>query len=415
MSEYQYYEFQAIDRALTKDEMAELRALTSRATITPTRLQNVYHWGDFKGNPLTLMERYFDAFVYVTNWGTRQLMLRLPRRVLDPKAVWPYCVGDSLDLHVKGDYVILDFQLNEEGGGDWVEDEEAEGWMPSLIPMRADLASGDLRALYLAWLSAIPSGASDDEESEWPEDEEVEELKDKETEPPVPPGLGRLSASLEALAEFLDVDRDLIAVAAENSAELRETRLDPRNLERWIRDLPEADKVDLLARLVRGDEPNLRGEVLLRYRRSHEPAPTFNPGRRTVGELRAAAERHTAERKRAEAEQAARERERRQRDEAAARAVHLDGLVGREEDLWRQVEGLVEVKRAAEYDEALRLLKDLRDLSVRGQSLQSFTERLNDLRLRHSKKPAFIARLDRARLNTSKGGQPWPEMGSKHE
>ena len=35
MSEYQYYEFQAIDRPLTKPEMAELRALTSRATITP--------------------------------------------------------------------------------------------------------------------------------------------------------------------------------------------------------------------------------------------------------------------------------------------------------------------------------------------------------------------------------------------
>lgn len=30
MSEYQYYEFHAIDRPLTKDEMAELRALTAR-------------------------------------------------------------------------------------------------------------------------------------------------------------------------------------------------------------------------------------------------------------------------------------------------------------------------------------------------------------------------------------------------
>jgi len=31
MSEYQYYEFLAIDRPLTADEMAELRALSTRA------------------------------------------------------------------------------------------------------------------------------------------------------------------------------------------------------------------------------------------------------------------------------------------------------------------------------------------------------------------------------------------------
>jgi hypothetical protein len=42
MSEYQYYEFQAVDRPLSKAEMAELRALTSRATITPSLLRNVY-------------------------------------------------------------------------------------------------------------------------------------------------------------------------------------------------------------------------------------------------------------------------------------------------------------------------------------------------------------------------------------
>lgn len=31
MSEYQYYEFQAVDRPLTGTEMAELRALSTRA------------------------------------------------------------------------------------------------------------------------------------------------------------------------------------------------------------------------------------------------------------------------------------------------------------------------------------------------------------------------------------------------
>jgi len=40
VSEYQYYEFQAIDRPLTQREMGELRSFSSRATITATRFVN---------------------------------------------------------------------------------------------------------------------------------------------------------------------------------------------------------------------------------------------------------------------------------------------------------------------------------------------------------------------------------------
>jgi arylsulfatase A-like enzyme len=73
MSEYQYYEFRAVDRPLTRKEQEELRALSTRATISATLFQNHYEWGDFKGNPARLMERYFDAFLYFANWGTRHV------------------------------------------------------------------------------------------------------------------------------------------------------------------------------------------------------------------------------------------------------------------------------------------------------------------------------------------------------
>jgi hypothetical protein len=59
MSEYQYYEFQALDRPLTPKQMSELRAVSSRAQITPGSFVNVYNWGDFKGDPTRWMERYF--------------------------------------------------------------------------------------------------------------------------------------------------------------------------------------------------------------------------------------------------------------------------------------------------------------------------------------------------------------------
>jgi hypothetical protein len=43
MREYQYYDFVAIDRPLTRNEMAELRSRSSRATITATSFVN--NWG----------------------------------------------------------------------------------------------------------------------------------------------------------------------------------------------------------------------------------------------------------------------------------------------------------------------------------------------------------------------------------
>ena len=43
MSEYQYYEFQAIDRPLTLKEQEALQALSSRAHITPNRASFVYN------------------------------------------------------------------------------------------------------------------------------------------------------------------------------------------------------------------------------------------------------------------------------------------------------------------------------------------------------------------------------------
>ena len=74
MSEYQYYEFLAIDRPLDDAEQAEVRALSTRARITATSFVNEYHWGDFKGSPNRLMERYYDAHLYVANWGTHRVM-----------------------------------------------------------------------------------------------------------------------------------------------------------------------------------------------------------------------------------------------------------------------------------------------------------------------------------------------------
>ena len=48
MSEYRYYEVQAIDRPLGEADMEALRILSTRARITATGFTNHYKWGDFR-------------------------------------------------------------------------------------------------------------------------------------------------------------------------------------------------------------------------------------------------------------------------------------------------------------------------------------------------------------------------------
>src|SRR5216117_336013 len=106
MSEYQYYEFQAVDRRLSEKEMQELRAYSSRAQITPTSFTNEYSFGNFKGNANSWMEKYFDAFLYVANWGTHEFSLGIPAKLLAADRAQPYCLGDSASMREKSGKLI---------------------------------------------------------------------------------------------------------------------------------------------------------------------------------------------------------------------------------------------------------------------------------------------------------------------
>lgn len=381
MSEYQYYEFQAIDRALSAAEIDQLRACSSRAHITPTSFVVDYSWGHFKGNEDAWMANYFDAFLYLANWGTHILKLRLPKRRLTPAQVRVYCQEGhqaSVSVWEVSDKLIITFVSDTEEGEDWVE---AEGYLSSLISVRAELAQGDLRALYLGWLLQL----------------QAEEIDDEEPEPPVPPGLGQLSASLESLVEFLRIDRDLLAVAAEASAPLGDARLDRDQVLAWVSGLAVAEKERLLADFIIDHDDTSLLELRQRLYAQHTHGHATAKPARTAGQLLNAAERHTEERQRRLAEQQAQERAQREREAARARQRHLDSLVGRETALWAEIETLIDTKQPKNYDRAVQLLIDLRDLAVQGEH-HAFHSRINALRQAHTRKPSLMARFKKAGL-----------------
>ena len=374
MSEYQYYEFLALDRPLTAEQRAELRSISSRAEITATRFVNEYQWGDLKGDPRQMLERYFDAFLYLANWGTRRLMFRLPRGALQPETAGQYCYTDTASVIETDTHLILNVYVDQEEADDYWD--EPGGQLAAMVQARSELAAGDLRLLYLAWLLALQSDGVDDED----------------TEPPVPAGLGNLSAGLQAVVDFFEIDEDLIAVASASSPLIEE----PRGLTEWIASLPAEEKDALLARVAAGEGAPVQALLVRRFRSVSGSPPAASA--RTAAALwvaagdRKAAREKAAERRRREAEV------RRRAAQAAAYAKHLDQLATRTEAAWEKAAELIETKRPRDYDLATSLLRDLQALADRQEDSAAFRQRFLEVRAQHQRKPSLLNRFDQAGL-----------------
>jgi hypothetical protein len=373
MSEYQYYEFQAIDRPLSEADRQALRDLSTRARITATSFTNSYEWGDFKGDPAKLMERWFDLHLYLANWGSRRLMIRLPKRLVDRRLL-DALLGevDCATLSVSGENLIVDICRDELELEDW---DDGSGWLAALAPLRADVLAGDLRLFYLLWLTAVQSGVF---EADCPE--------------PMP-GIGPMSVSLEAFAEFFDIDSDLVQAAAERSAVAMAGAVSVKAVEGIISAMTDAAKTTMLSRLFDGDPhvaAELRAEVRSRMVSTADAPPIVA---RTVGELLARAAAIGLAREQAAAEKLAAEHKRRVKEAEKARQARLLAIAQRGEGVWREVEAEIERRNSAAYDKAAALLLDLQAVAKERGTIEDFLRRLHTIREKHVRKERFIERL----------------------
>lgn len=382
MSEYQYYEFQAIDRPLDKSDQEALRNLSSRAQITSTRFTNYYNWGDFRGKPRSMMGRWFDLHLYLANWGTRRLMIRIPKRMMDRSRVEEFIREvEEVELLESGKDLIVDIQFyGEESGYDYL-DESGDGRLDSLAPLRNDLLAGDLRLFYLLWLTAV----------------ERDILRDEGREPLS--GIAPLHAPLEAFAEFFGLDPDLVQAAAESPGNAEgEGSLDavPRKV---VESIPEDEKVELLLRLVDGD-PHVAAEVRNTIRVARYKAQSHSGvKRRTVAEIRKRTLAVRQEREAAAARRREEERLRKAREAERLLRERLDFVRRRGARVWDDVERDIERKNASSYDRAVSLLADLRALAEETGTVDAFSKRIWSIRQRHPGKQAFLRRLRERRID----------------
>ena len=383
MSEYQYYEFQAIDRPLEKADHEALRKLSSRARITSTGFTNHYNWGDFHGNPRKMMERWFDLHLYLANWGTRRLMIRIPKRLLDRSRLKEFVREvDEVELLESGDgeNLIVDIRFDSESSGHDYSDEGGEGWLESLAPLRNDVLSGDLRLFYLLWLTAVDRNSLSDEGKE-----------------PLP-GIAPLSAPLKSFAEFFQIAPDLVRAAAESPGNADGSGSFAAASRKAIESIPDDEKAALLLRLVNGD-PHVAAEVRNRIRVAWDTAEgQAQVKRRTVAEIRrrtsAVREAHEA----AEARPRKAERLLEAREAERARRQRLDFVRRHGAKVWDYVESDIERKNASSYDRAARLLADLQALAEETGAAGAFAKRVQSIRERHRTKQAFIRRLREQRI-----------------
>ena len=377
MSEYQYYEFQAIDQSLTDRQMRELRAVSSRAKISRTTFSNYYTYGDLKASPSVLLTRYFDASFYFAHWHFVEVAFRFPKSAIDLKLLRRYRAGQALDVRSSGPHVVITVSAERE---DFDPEEDGQGWLSSLIPLRALVASGDERALYLAWLLGVQYG----------------EIAEGAREPSRPDGLGTLPPALESFITIVGLDPDLVAAAAEGSAHISPA-LSAKSLDRWIATLTEREKAALLSRVTRG-ETAVGSELLYRFRRQHAPPRSASASLRTVAALVARSSAIAEQRRQSVVARETKERARRERSAAAARERDLTKLAKRQTEAWRRVETLISTKRPGDYDAAIALLKDLHEIGQRKGGGEDVAKRIRALREKHAQKPSLLARLRSAGL-----------------
>ena len=374
MSEYQYYEFQAIDRPLDQAAQEALRSISSRARITATSFINHYEWGDLKGDPRKFVERWFDLHLYLANWGTRRFMIKVPKRFVNQADMDPFLREiDWVEAWTSGDNLLIDIQRHEDGGyddwdGDW---DDGSGRLAALAPLRTDVLSGDLRLFYLLWLTAV--------QDEFIPENEVEPL----------PGIAPLTGALEGFAEFFGIDSDLVTAAAELNAD--DAAMSKDGLRKAVAVIPEREKAELLLRVVDGDT-YVAAELRSRVRKMN-PASAAH---RTAGALRTRAQEIREARELAEAERHEAERRRQAAEAEKARRTRLKILKQRgASSVWREIEEGIERRNPTGYDSAISLLSDLQALAVEEGNQDDFDRRLGSVRARHEKKAKFIERLSK--------------------
>jgi hypothetical protein len=309
---------------------------------------------------------------------TAIFMVRLPIEALTQETAKVMAVPYLLDIKATKTHWMITWSLEESENYDRFGMEDGRGWMTRLAPVRDELLRGDLRSLYIGWLPAVAGEMMDDDE----------------TEPLSVSGLANPTAAQQALAEFLEVDPDLLVGAGMGSPAAPETEISRREMEKWIDALPREETNSILKQLLEGNGQQAERSIRSRFaswRRGLQTGDTDAP-RRTVGDLQQNAQK--ARQIRLEKEK--RDRKQREIKRREKRKAYLKNLSNDFPKAWASVKEPVERGSGRGYDEACRILVDIAEAYDLFATKKKFQQELKKFMADHLRRKALILRLVKA-------------------
>ncbi|QDS88109.1 hypothetical protein EC9_22950 [Rosistilla ulvae] len=349
MSEYQYVVFRAIDRPLDDKQLAFAEKQSSHSELSRWEMSVEYHYSSFRGDVDGLLRRGFDLHLAYTNYGDREIRLRLPSGLPFPQStITPFltCGSFEWEQDAKGIGGILSVAPFHESG-DIEEVWDFDDYLDSLAKVREQLIVGDLRALYLLWLCAA-----------YEDNEDPAEM----IEPPVPHGLDNLPALSTSLLPFFGLDPLILKAAAKGVPGFDSNANGEDPIQDWSQSIPEARSRVLLQRFLKEDPVSVKAELLAEIRASGSVVdwPTTVRGGTLDELLDATVElREEANRIQEQKQQAKAKREAAKAEKE--RLARMEKMKAAPKTWLAEAEKTVNARGTANYKAAADILADLRE------------------------------------------------------
>jgi hypothetical protein len=222
------------------------------------------------------------------------------------------------------------------------------------------------------------------------------EEDDDELEPLLPEGLGKLTPAQQALAEFLDVDEDLLIAVGMGAPDLKTGIASQNELDSWFDGLPREEVRELLKQLLSGQGVQAERQLKNNFHawRSRDRKTGNRENRRTLGQIRDQVEK--AKEIRLRREQKAREQTEATRRKR--RETELARLAADFPRAWQTASRQAERGSGLAYDEVCQALADLAEAYSLHMNRQAFNREMETFMTRHGKRKALVQRLVKARL-----------------
>ena len=349
MSEYQYVRFKAVDGPLNDNQFEFAQRQSSRAEVSRWSFAVDYHYSCFRGDVDVLLRSGYDVFLQYTDYGVREIKLRLPHGLPFTNDIWLKSVDDE-KFHWKSDPEgrsgILTL-LSVREASDQDELWRAEAYIDAAIQVREHLIKGDLRALYLLWLCV----ANDD-------DHDPAEM----IEPPVPHGITGIAADCGELLSFFGLDPLVLTAAGKDVEPAPTDESTEQPIAGWIKKLSKPRSADLLLQLLTGDTRSVKASLLAEIRDSQTNGgwPTSNK-QRSLEELLEGAETLRARENEKRSRQALAKAKQDAAKAQLQRADRMKQMLKSPEKWLLAAEQLVSQKGTENYQLAAQILVDLRE------------------------------------------------------